>query len=190
MKSSGARTRPERTAALLALRRPLDFYAFVLAYEGKYPKLTRAVNAAKSRALPARRWEAEAAAASARTGVRENVLFGIMKRESKFDPNAAERARGAVGLMQLMPPTAREAAQRLGDEALSPFVPEQNVMLGAAHFAYLHAKFRRRLPLSVAAYNAGAAAVSKWGADEGLRLDRMDRGHPVSADARVRALCA
>ena len=68
--------------------------------------------------------------------------------------------------MQLMPPTAREAAQRLGDEALSPFVPEQNVMLGAAHFAYLHAKFRRRLPLSVAAYNAGAAAVSKWGADE------------------------
>lgn len=155
----------ERTAALLALRRPLDFYAFVLAYEGKYPKLTRAVNAAKSRALPERRWEAEAAAASARTGVRENVLFGIMKRESKFDPNALS-ARGAVGLMQLMPPTAREAAQRLGDEALSPFVPEQNVMLGAAHFAYLHAKFRRRLPLSVAAYNAGAAAVSKWGADE------------------------
>ena len=39
-------------------------------------------------------------------------------------------------------------------------------MLGAAHFAYLHAKFRRRLPLSVAAYNAGAAAVSKWRADE------------------------
>ena len=108
---------------------------------------------------------AETAAAAARTGVRENVLFGIMKRESKFDPNALS-ARGAVGLMQLMPPTAREAAQRLGDEALSPFVPEQNVMLGAAHFAYLHAKFRRRLPLSVAAYNAGAAAVSKWGADE------------------------
>ena len=155
----------ERTAALLALRRPLDFYAFVLAYEGKYPKLTRAVNAAKSRAVPSRRWEAETAAAAARTGVRENVLFGIMKRESKFDPNALS-ARGAVGLMQLMPPTAREAAQRLGDEALSPFVPEQNVMLGAAHFAYLHAKFRRRLPLAVAAYNAGAAAVSKWGADE------------------------
>ena len=155
----------ERTAALLALREPLDFYSFVLAYEGRYPKLTRAVNAAKARALPSRRWEAEAAAAAARTGVRENILFGIMKKESKFNPNALS-ARGAVGLMQLMPPTAREAAARLGDETLSPFVPEQNVMLGAAHFAYLHAKFRRRLPLSVAAYNAGAAAVSKWGADE------------------------
>ena len=93
--------------------------------------------------------------------MRENVLFGIMKRESKFDPNALS-ARGAVGLMQLMPPTAREAAQRLGDEALSPFVPEQNVMLGAAHFAYLHAKFRP----PPAAFGRGlqrrAAAVSKW----------------------------
>ena len=154
-----------RAAALLALREPLDFYAFALAYEGKYPKLTSIVNAAKSRAVPARRWEAETAAASARTGVRENIIFGIMKRESKFNPDALS-ARGAAGLMQLMPPTAREAAQRLGDETLSPFVPGQNVMLGAAHFAYLHAKFRRRLPLSVAAYNAGAAAVSKWGADE------------------------
>ena len=154
-----------RAATLLALREPLDFYAFVLAYEGKYPKLTRIVNAAKSRAVPARRWEAETAAASARTGVRENIIFGIMKRESKFNPDALS-ARGAAGLMQLMPPTAREAAQRLGDETLSPSVPGQNVMLGAAHFAYLHAKFRRRLPLAVAAYNAGAAAVSKWGADE------------------------
>ncbi|HIT03766.1 MAG TPA: lytic transglycosylase domain-containing protein [Candidatus Caccocola faecipullorum] len=154
-----------RAAALLALREPLDFYAFALAYEGKYPKLTSIVNAAKSRAVPARRWEAETAAASARTGVRENIIFGIMKRESKFNPDALS-ARGAAGLMQLMPPTAREAAQRLGDETLSPFVPGQNVMLGAAHFAYLHAKFRRRLPLAVAAYNAGAAAVSKWGADE------------------------
>ena len=154
-----------RAAALLALRKPLDFYSFVLAYEGKYPKLTRAVNEAKSRAVPARRWEAETAAASARTGVRENVLFGIMKRESKFDPKAVS-ARGAVGLMQLMPPTAREAARRLGEETFSPLVPGQNIMLGAAHFAYLRAKFGRRLPLAVAAYNAGAAAVSRWGADE------------------------
>ena len=153
-----------RTAALLALREPLDFYAFVLAYEGKYPKLTRAVNAAKLRTVPSRRWEAEAAAAAARTGVRANILFGIMKKESKFNPEARS-ARGAVGLMQLMPPTAREAAARIGDETLSPFVPEENVLLGAAHFAYLHAKFSRRLPLAVAAYNAGAAAVSKWGSD-------------------------
>lgn len=161
----GRKDEAERAASLLALRKPLDFYAFVLAYEGKYPKLTRAVDAAKSRAVPARRWEAETAAASARTGVHENVLFGIMKRESKFDAKAVS-ARGAVGLMQLMPPTAREAARRLGEEAFSPLVPEQNIMLGAAHFAYLRAKFSRRLPLAVAAYNAGAAAVSKWGADE------------------------
>ncbi|OUO93987.1 hypothetical protein B5F39_04790 [Cloacibacillus sp. An23] len=154
-----------RTAALLALRKPLDFYSFVLAYEGKYPKLTRAVNDAKSRAAAARRWAAEAEAAASRTGVRENVLFGIMKRESKFKPGAVS-ARGAVGLMQLMPPTAREAAARLNDETLSPYVPEQNVMLGAAHFAYLSAKFSRRLPLAVAAYNAGASAVSRWRADE------------------------
>ncbi len=161
----GRQNEAATAAALLAMRSPLDFYSFVLAYEGKYPKLTRAVENAKHCAAPDLRWEAEAGAAFSRTGVRKNILFGIMKRESKFNPDAVS-ARGAVGLMQLMPPTAREAAARLDDATLSPYVPGQNIMLGAAHFAYLSAKFRRRLPLAVAAYNAGASAVSKWDADK------------------------
>ncbi len=152
-------------ASLLSLHEPLDFYSFVLAYEGRYPVLTRAVDRAESSAAPARRFETETAAAAAAVGVRESVLFAIMERESKFRPEAVS-ARGAVGLMQLMPATAREAASRLKAPSLSHLVPEENIMLGAAHFAYLHAKFRRRLPLSVAAYNAGAAAVAGWNAAE------------------------
>lgn len=151
-------------ASLMAARAPLDFYSFVLAYEGKYPKLTRAVNGAKARAGAPRLWEEETAAASSLTGVRENIIFAVMKRESKFKPGAVS-SRGAVGLMQLMPPTAREAASYLNDETLSPYDPRDNILLGAAHFSRLWAKFGRRLPLAVAAYNAGAATVSKWGAE-------------------------
>ena len=151
-------------ASLLAARAPLDFYSFVLAYEGKYPKLTRAVNEAKARAYAPRRWQAETYAAALRTGVRENIIFAVMKRESKFKADALS-ARGAIGLMQLMPQTARETAAFLKDETLSPYEPRDNILLGAAYFSRLMAQFHRRLPLAVAAYNAGAATVSKWGAE-------------------------
>ena len=160
----GRRDEASAIASLLAACAPLDFYSFVLAYEGKYPKLTRAVDEAKARAHAPRLWEEEISAASSRTGVRENIVFAVMKRESKFKADAVS-ARGAIGLMQLMPQTARETAGILKDETLSPYEPRDNILLGAAYFSRLLAKFRRRLPLAVAAYNAGAATVSKWGAE-------------------------
>ena len=180
----------ERTAALLALRRPLDFYAFVLAYEGKYPKLTRAVNAAKSRALPERRWEAEGGGAVGAHGrARERALRHHEARE-QIRPERAERARPRSASCSWMPPTAREAAQRLGDEALSAVRAgaERDARSGTLRLP------PREIPPPPAAFGRGLQRRSRRSFEVGrgrsLRLDRMDRGHPVSADARVRALCA
>lgn len=148
-------------ASLLALRAPLDFYSFALAYDGKYPNLTRAAERALTTARAPRRYHTETAASSERTALRENIIFAVMKSESKFKPNAVSR-RGALGLMQLMPPTAREAAKYLNDENLSPYEPSDNILLGAAHLSRLLSKYNGTLPLAIAAYNAGAAAVDKW----------------------------
>ncbi|MDO5114540.1 MAG: lytic transglycosylase domain-containing protein [Synergistaceae bacterium] len=160
----GRRREAELAASLLALRHPLDFYSFVLAYEGRYPKLTEAAARAKASSPYPRGWRDEVAEASTRTGVPQDILYALILKESKFKEKAVSRA-GAVGLMQLMPPTAREAAARLKEEGLSPYKPSHNVMLGATHFAYLAEKFHGRLPLAVAAYNAGASAVSGWKID-------------------------
>ena len=153
-------------ASLLALRHPLDFYSLVLAYEGRYPALTRLVRSACARAAYIRRWNGEVAAASAKTGVSQNILLGLIRQESKFNEQAVSRS-GAVGLMQLMPFTAREAAARLKNEELSPYDPTHNIMLGAAYFAHLKARFSNKLPLALAAYNAGAASVSRWDTEAG-----------------------
>ncbi|WP_418446095.1 lytic transglycosylase domain-containing protein [Cloacibacillus evryensis] len=152
------------TASMLALRCPRDFYSLVLAYEGRYPTLTRAARKACARAAYMRRWNGEVARASAETGVSKNILLGLIRQESKFNERAVSRS-GAVGLMQLMPFTAREAAARLKKDELSPYEPTHNIMLGAAYFAHLKAKFSDKLPPALAAYNAGAASVSRWETD-------------------------
>ena len=149
------------TASMMALRFPLDFYSIALAHEGHYPFLTRAVFEACGNSSYPRRWEKEISAASAKTGVSKNILFAMVRQESNFTERAVSRS-GAVGLMQLMPPTAREAASRLKNDGLSPSNPAHNIMLGASHFAHLNERFARRLPMALAAYNAGAGSVSSW----------------------------
>ncbi|MCF0247616.1 MAG: lytic transglycosylase domain-containing protein, partial [Synergistes sp.] len=113
------------------------------------------------RASYSHRWEREINSASNKTGVSANTLRALICRESKFNERALSRA-GAMGLMQLMPVTAKEAAARLKTESISPFEPKHNIILGASHFARLERRFFHRLPLAVAAYNAGASAVSRW----------------------------
>jgi soluble lytic murein transglycosylase len=95
----------------------------------------------------------------------KSVLFGvdpalvkaIVKVESDFDPDAVSPA-GARGLMQLMPETARFLGVRDIDD------PEDNVEGGVRYLSRLLDRFESRLPLVVAAYNAGETAVIKYGA--------------------------
>ena len=77
---------------------------------------------------------------------------------------------GARGMMQLMPPTARETSGKMGlpyDLARLTRDPEYNIMLGSRYFAGLMDQWGGYAPLAVASYNAGAGNVRKWIAANG-----------------------
>ena len=93
-------------------------------------------------------------AAASRHKVDPNLVRAIIKVESNFNPRAVSR-KGALGLMQLMPSTAR----RLG--VANPFDPQQNVDAGVREFKNLLANYNGDVRLSLAAYNAGTGAVSR-----------------------------
>jgi soluble lytic murein transglycosylase len=94
---------------------------------------------------------------SQRHGVEPSLVKAIVKAESDFDSMAISRA-GAKGLMQLMPETAR----RMGVKDI--YDPEDNVNGGTRYLSKLLNLFGGRVPMAVAAYNAGESAVLKYGA--------------------------
>ena len=145
-----------------AQRYPFDFYVFLM-YKDGGSLMSGSKDARAAAALfNPRPWREQTLAASRRTGVGEYLLWSLMKRESKFDPAAVSR-NGAVGLMQLMPDTAAEDAQKLRLRAADLKDPALNILLGAKHFAVLDKKFADELPRAIAAYNAGGAPVERWG---------------------------
>jgi soluble lytic murein transglycosylase len=116
-------------------------------------------------------WRAAVTAEAREFGVDPLLFAAIVRQESEFDLEALSRS-GARGLAQLMPGTAAQAARGL-DVTLYPewlTVPDLNLHLGAAHLAELLRRFGGRVEVAVAAYNAGAAPVSRWlsrpGADD------------------------
>lgn len=86
----------------------------------------------------------------------EALLQAMVAVESGFDGRAVSR-KGAKGLMQLMPDTAR----RFGVKDV--FAPDQNVRAGAAYMRILMDQFAGDMPLALAAYNAGEGAVMRAG---------------------------
>ena len=94
--------------------------------------------------------------ASRASGVEDALVHALIFAESAYDPSAVSPA-GAIGLMQLMPETAR----RYGVADL--FDPEQNVRAGARHLKDLLEQFDGDVELAIAAYNAGPNAVIRAG---------------------------
>ncbi len=104
-------------------------------------------------------------------GVEPGLVFAFMRKESNFDPDAVSRAH-AVGLMQLLPRTARKIEERMGGRrAADLFDPGANIELGTWYVAALQARFAGQLPLVAAAYNAGPEAVVSWTKGRGRRVD-------------------
>lgn len=102
------------------------------------------------------------------------LLHAVMRQESAFDPAVVSPA-SAVGLMQLMPSTAKQAAGEMAlaydpDRLTSP---DFNLRVGAFYLNKLFKMFQGQIVLASAAYNAGPKAVSHWvvaGADNEIDL--------------------
>ena len=92
--------------------------------------------------------------ASGRYSIDADLVRAVIKAESDF--NAVARSRkGAMGLMQLMPDTARL------HNVIDAYNPEENVEAGVRHLRMLLDRYQGNLELSLAAYNAGSGAVEK-----------------------------
>jgi len=113
-------------------------------------------------------------------GLNPSLIFGIARRESAFRPNARSSV-GALGLMQLMPGTARLESKLLGrnrptyNEILDA---ENNILLGSSYLNRMLERFGGNHALAAAAYNAGPRRVDSW----------IPTTDPVSSDIWVDTL--
>ena len=92
--------------------------------------------------------------ASQSHGVDARLLKAVIQAESAYQPRARS-SKGAMGLMQLMPATARQF------QARNPYDPRTNIEAGTKYLKSLLDRFE--VPLALAAYNAGEAAVQRFG---------------------------
>lgn len=93
---------------------------------------------------------------SVKYGVSSSLIKAVIHAESGYNPNAVS-SKGASGLMQLMPATARSL--KVADR----FNPKDNVEGGVKYLRFLLDTFRGDVSLAVAAYNAGLGKVAKYG---------------------------
>jgi uncharacterized C2H2 Zn-finger protein len=109
-----------------------------------------------------------AAAAKPLSGVDAALLLAFSRQESAFRIGVKSPA-GAVGLMQLMPNTAKRTARSSGDESLDFLKPQENIIISGYYLRELSRRYHSFLPAVMAAYNAGEYAVDSW---------RKRRHHP------------
>ena len=105
------------------------------------------------------------------------LIHAIIRQESMFDAGAVSPS-GALGLMQLMPPTARSVAGKLKIRKFNPNNltndPRTNVVLGSSYLADLVDKYSGSYVMAIAGYNAGPGRVNGWLGENGDPRPRLD----------------
>ena len=120
--------------------------------------------------------------ASRRTGLPREFIYAIIRQESLYRADAGSSA-GALGLMQLLPETARIVARRNGlrvPTRAQLLEPSTNIPLGSAYLAALVERFAGDKALATAAYNAGPNAAQRWLPAEPIDLDIWTENIPYN----------
>lgn len=109
---------------------------------------------------------------AAQTGIDPAYVYGLIRQESRFIMDA-QSAVGAAGLMQVMPPTARWTAKKIGLTHFKPYQINErdtNIAIGVGYLKLLLDSFDGSLPLAAAAYNAGPSRPRSWRGQNGTAL--------------------
>ena len=107
-------------------------------------------------------------------GLDKALVYAVIKVESDFKKDAVSKS-GALGLMQILPSTAKWIAKELGEDFLKEkmFEPETNILYGCFYLDYLFDRFGDR-EIVICAYNAGEGKVLDWIENGKLVRDRID----------------
>ncbi|MEN9517913.1 MAG: soluble lytic transglycosylase [Cyanobacteriota bacterium] len=89
------------------------------------------------------------------------LAISVMRKESTFNPTIDSEV-GAVGLMQIVPPTAQWVADQIGLAKYSLTNPDDNIKIGTWYLEHNHQRYQDDSLLAVASYNAGTGNVSAW----------------------------
>jgi soluble lytic murein transglycosylase len=98
---------------------------------------------------------------AAREKINPLLVISVMRKESTFDPEIDSRV-GAVGLMQIVPPTADWVAQQIDLPNYVLTEPKDNIKIGTWYLAHNHHRYDNNSLLAIASYNAGTGNVNQW----------------------------
>ena len=114
------------------------------------------------------------------------LVAAVMREESGFNPGAVS-STGALGLMQIMPSTGRFIARKIGrdlNDKRELLDPDMNIEMGSWYLGHLARRFDNDIVLTVASYNAGPSAVSRWTETLPVELDEFIESIPYPETRR------
>lgn len=143
-------------------------------------QISFAQRAAEHIDLPLRypvKYRREVAEASSAAGLPPELVWAVIRQESRFVPHAVSRA-GAIGLMQVMPATAQHLLKAKGAAGMISRAelmrPERNILLGTSFLRAMMQRYEGNYAYAAAAYNAGPGRVDRWQVQfSGLDMERF-----------------